>query len=120
MAPKPLTLATRIDAEFALNRKQARSYVFLAEMDQVVLGRRCGRWSSRITPSYAKTARNSARRSQSVSRGSTSCFASSSNRSGTRKPGHGLGWSTRFRLVHARDSRIIQCKCVGDDRSNVP
>lgn len=36
MAPKQLTLATEVDAGFALHRKQTRRDVFLAEMDQVV------------------------------------------------------------------------------------
>lgn len=36
MVPKQLTLATQMDAGFALNRKQTRRDVFLAEMDKVV------------------------------------------------------------------------------------
>jgi IS5 family transposase len=36
MAPKQMTLATQVDAGFALNRKQTRRDVFLAEMDRVV------------------------------------------------------------------------------------
>ena len=36
MAPKQLTLATQVDAGFALHRKATRRDVFLAEMDQVV------------------------------------------------------------------------------------
>ena len=36
MAPKQLTLATEVDAGFALHRKATRRDVFLAEMDQVV------------------------------------------------------------------------------------
>ncbi len=36
MAPQQLTLATQMDVGFALNRKQTRRDVFLAEMDKVV------------------------------------------------------------------------------------
>lgn len=36
MAPKQMTLATQVDAGFALHRKLTRRDVFLAEMDQVV------------------------------------------------------------------------------------
>ena len=38
MTPKQLTLATQVDAGFALRRKQTRRDVFLAEMDQCGAG----------------------------------------------------------------------------------
>jgi IS5 family transposase len=59
MAPKQMTLATQVDAGFALNRKQTRRDVFLAEMDQVVP------WSALcalIEPHYPKVREDGAGR----------------------------------------------------------
>jgi len=59
MVPKQMTLATQVDAGFALNRKQTRRDVFLAEMDQVVP------WSALcalIEPHYPKVREDGAGR----------------------------------------------------------
>ena len=59
MVPKQLTLATKVDAGFALHRKATKRDLFLAEMDQVVP------WSALcalIEPHYPKVREDGAGR----------------------------------------------------------